>query len=78
MIYVLMLLIFVTLVWIGAILLRISNSVEAIFFELDRPIAESVAVAENIPSKKARVFNPGKDPMAEFSGKRDDWYGDVE
>lgn len=25
---------------------------------------------------KAKIFSPSGDPMSEFNGKRDDWYGD--
>ena len=53
-------------------------AIDLLTIKNDEPVAELVEVIENVPSKKARVYSPGKDAMAEFSGKRDDWYGDVE
>lgn len=28
-----------------------------------------------VPSSKAKIYNPNKDPMREFKGGLDDWYG---
>ena len=35
----------------------------------DRPV-------EQVKIKKAVIFNPTIDPMGEFNGKRDDWFGE--
>jgi hypothetical protein len=32
--------------------------------------------AEQVRIKKAVIFNPNIDPMGEFNGKRDDWFGE--
>lgn len=34
------------------------------------------SVVNEVKASKAKVFSPVADPMSEFNGKRDDWYGD--
>lgn len=49
-------------------------------FEIQEPEYELPPVPESIKKvynhKKTVVYNPTTDPISEFSGKRDDWYGE--
>lgn len=55
------------------LLLRILNKLEEKKpEEKDPEVKESVT----IKSKKTVIYAPGADSMSEFSGKKDDWYGD--
>jgi hypothetical protein len=37
---------------------------------------EVETIVHNTRPIKAKIFSPAGDPMSEFNGKRDDWYGD--
>lgn len=37
---------------------------------------EVETIVHNTKPNKAKIFSPAGDPMSEFNGKRDDWYGD--
>jgi len=63
------------LIWIGSLLMRINDHLE---YEMIEDLQElpSQIVSEGVKSKKTLVFSPTKDSMAEFNGKKDDWYGE--
>lgn len=45
-------------------------------YSIDHKVLLPTDIEKKAESRKATVYIPGKDPMAEFTGKQDDFFGD--
>lgn len=39
-------------------------------------VEHDVNIEPSYPQKKATIYTPSSDPISEFTGQRDDWYGE--
>ena len=59
--------------WLFDALYSINNKVV-----LPEQVVESIKEKESKEEFKASVYSPTDDPMGQFEGKKDDWYGKQE